>query len=133
LSDENVEVALAAVNALNARDWDAWLRLQARDVEVFPDARFPESQPLRGRDAYRRWVEDNLSPWSESRVEPVETVPAGKDRVLMRWTWHAEGATSGISTSVAVTSVYTFQNGVATKVEFYLDHDEALDALSRAE
>jgi ketosteroid isomerase-like protein len=128
MSQEQVALVLAGVTALNERDWDAWLELQAPDIEVFPDARFPESRPVKGRDAYRRWMEGTLGAWSESRVEPVGIVPAGPDRVLMRWEWRAEGAASGINSSLAATSVMTLRDGLVAKVEFFLDHDDALTA-----
>ena len=74
MSQENVEAVLAGTEAYARGDLDATLALCAPDVEVFPDRTvFPEAEPLAGRDAYRRWLEEVASPWVQVEVEVRES------------------------------------------------------------
>ena len=129
MSAENVELVLAAVDAYNAGDLDALMELCAPDIEVFPDASvFPEADPLRGRDEYRRWLEEANSAWISARNDTIEAFALRGDRVVHRGEWGGEGAASGVETVSSVTSIWTVRNGQITSGEYYFDHHQALKA-----
>jgi ketosteroid isomerase-like protein len=128
-AEANMQLARANIAAYNAGDLDRFMESIAPDVEVFPDASvFPEPGPLRGREEYRRWLEDIGSAWTDVRWEIVEQFPVGEDRVVQRGEWGGEGTASGIRTTSSITGVSTVRGGKITRVEFYFDHDEGLKA-----
>ena len=88
MSQENVELVLAGIEAYAKGDLDATLALCAPDVEVFPDRTvFPEAEPLRSRDAYRRWLEEVASAWVRVEVEVREVFALPDGRVVLRQDW----------------------------------------------
>ena len=131
MSKENVELILATVSAYNAGDLDAWAEFLDPDIEAVPDASFPESSPLRGRDNYRTWTEDLARGLLNPRWETTELLDLGADRVLHRGDWGGKGEASGIETHASLTGVFTVRDGVIARAEFYFDHDEALKTVGR--
>ena len=129
MSDTNVDLLLAGVDAYNAGDLDALMELWTPDIEVFPDASvFPEADPLRGRDEYRSWLEEINSAWISARNDTIEAFALGADRVLHRGQWGGEGAASGLYTTGSLTDIWTIRNGQIARVEYFFDHAEALKA-----
>ena len=64
MSQENVELVRASVEALRRRGADAYLEFMAEDVEVHPDlSRFPEAKPFRGREEFRRFFAEIDEGW----------------------------------------------------------------------
>ena len=67
MSPENVEVVRAYVEAYNAgadEFADFLVDFMAEDVEIIPDAsRFPDAEPFRGREEYRRYIADIDQDW----------------------------------------------------------------------
>ena len=134
MSDTNVDLLLAGVDAYNAGDLDALLELWAPNIEVFPDASvFPEADPLRGRDAYRSWLEEINSAWISARNDTIEAFALGADRVLHRGQWGGEGAASGLFTTASITDIWTIRDGQIARVEYFFDHDQALKAVGLEE
>ena len=134
MSDTNVDLLLAGVDAYNAGDLDALMELWTPDIEVFPDASvFPEADPLRGRDEYRRWLEEANSAWISARNDTIEAFALGADRVLHRGQWGGEGAASGLYTTASITDIWTIRDGQIARVEYFFDHDQALKAVGLEE
>ena len=134
-ASENGELFLAARDAYNAGDIDAFMKLHALDVEGIPDAAggFPESTPLRGHAEFRSFIEGIRSAWAGSRWETAELYAVGADRVVHRGEWGGEGATSGDETASSITGVFTIRDGQIARAEWYFDHDRALKALGQRE
>lgn len=128
MSRRNVELILATVGAYNAGNLDAWAEFLDADIEVFPDASFPESSPLRGRDDYRAWTEQLASALLAPKWETREVTDLGMNRVLHRGDWGGKGAASGIETYSSITGVFTVRDDRIARVEFYFDHARALEA-----
>ena len=134
MSDTNVDLLLAGVDAYNAGDLDALMELWTPDIEVFPDASvFPEADPLRGRDEYRSWLEEINSAWISARQDTIEAFALGGERVVHRGEWGGKGAASGIETVSSITSIWTIRDGQITRVEYFFDHDQALKAVGLQE
>jgi ketosteroid isomerase-like protein len=130
VSEENIEVVLAATDAFNAGDFDALTEFFAPNVETFPDSSvFPESGPLHGRDEYRTFAEGTRTAWEGSRWETSELFEVDADRVVYRGNWIGRGAASGIDVSTSLTGVYTLRDRLVVRAEFYFDHHQALKAV----
>jgi ketosteroid isomerase-like protein len=129
-----VELVLAGIEAYAKGDLDATLALCAPDVEVFPDRTvFPEAEPLRGRDAYRRWLEELASAWVRVEVEVREVFALPDGRVVLREDSGGLGRSSGLRTSSNITGIFTLRSGLLTRVEWHFDHAEALKAVGLEE
>jgi ketosteroid isomerase-like protein len=130
VSQENVEMALAITDALNAGDLDRWIEFFTSDVEAFPDVSvWPESRALHGRAKFLSFITDVLNAWTQFRLETVEVFAVGDDRVVWRGDWHGTGAASGLNTSTSLTTVSTVRDRQVARIEYYFDHNQALEAV----
>jgi len=126
MSQENVETIRAFYEVFNRRDFDALPKPLHPDIEVVPAGDQP---PIRGAARVRAWMEPDA--FESQVIEPLDLRPAG-DRVLVRARAKIRGAGSGIEGEFLFWSVWFFdEQGVATRVEIYLEHQEA-DALKAA-
>ena len=55
------------------------------------------------------------------------------DRVVARADWGGRGQASGIDLRSSLTGIYTVREGQITKVEFFFDHAQALEAVGLSE
>jgi|1185.fasta_scaffold153469_2 ketosteroid isomerase-like protein len=135
MSQENVEIVRAAYRAYIAGDLDTYFNFFAEDVEVRPDAsRFPEANPFRGREELRRFHREIDESWEGGAGGGVitEVFPVN-DQVVARADWGGRGRASGIDLRSSLTSVSTIRDGRVVKIEWFLDHAEALAAVGLSE
>jgi ketosteroid isomerase-like protein len=84
---------------------------------------------LHGTDALREWMRPDA--FVEQQIEGLE-FRVNENKVLVRSHAHGRGAGSGIDVHVDFWSVWTLSDdGLATRLEFYLDDQEA-EALEAA-
>ena len=76
MSQENVELAYRAFDALNRRDLDALLALMDDDVEAVPFIAAMEGG-YHGHDGIRRWWENLHDVWPDFSIEVVEVRDLG--------------------------------------------------------
>jgi uncharacterized protein len=112
--------------AYSRGDLDTVLNLLADDVELVPPPSSPEPQPLRGREAVRRYLLPDL--FDDQRAEPEEFVERG-DRIMVVARVLARGSGSGVELDQTVFHVWTLERGRAVRLEVHVDRDEALAAL----
>jgi ketosteroid isomerase-like protein len=134
MSQENVELVRSAIEAYSAGDRDAYFDFFAEDVEVCPDvSRFPEAEPFRGREEYRRFIADVDQSWEGGGSAVIrELFPVG-DRVVARTDWGGRGQASGIELRSSLTLINTVRDGQIVKAEFFFDHAQALEAAGLSE
>jgi ketosteroid isomerase-like protein len=131
MSQENVEVVRAAIEAGNRGDWEAARESLDPDAIVVRGLEgWPEPAPFVGREAvmrqWQRTVED-LDSWT---LEPLSLIDAG-DRVVSRQRLHGVG--EGPELNVESTAIYMIRRGKVLVIEFYWDHAEALETLGLSE
>jgi ketosteroid isomerase-like protein len=92
MSQENVDAAQMGLDAFNRRDKEVWLALNDPEVEVVPPRDWPESDPLRGREAVWDVYVENIEAFREGALEHVELIDAGNDKVVahMRGEMHGK-------------------------------------------
>ena len=129
MSEENVELVRSATEAYIAGDRDAFVDFTAEDVEIRPDVGIPEAKPFRGREAFRRFLAELDQGWEGgARTSEIrEIFPVG-DRVVVRADWGGQGQASGIDLRSSLTAIHTVRDGRIAKIEFFLDHAQALKA-----
>src|SRR3954469_18549442 len=121
MSQENVELVRSSIEAYIAGDRDAYLDFFTEDVEGRPDvSRFPEAEPFRGREQFRRFLAEIDQGWEggASVAAIGEIFPVG-DRVVARRDWGGRGRASGIDLRSSLTSIYTIRNGRIAKIEWF--------------
>jgi len=131
MSQENVEVVRAGIEAWNAGDMGAFGESYDPHVVVRYADGWPEgSEPIMGREAVMRQWEQQRDAFDADTVELIEIIDLG-DRVVLRQIWRAVGR--GPDLNIEVTSVITLRKGKTILVEFFWDHAEALETLGLSE
>jgi ketosteroid isomerase-like protein len=130
MSQENVEVVRRSFAAWNAGDIDATREMLDPDV-VRVVKEWPEPGPFIGREAAMRFYMQVRDTWDVDTVEPIGDFIHAADRVAVRWTWHGSGR--GPQTDMESTIVYTIRKGKIRELEYFWDHEEALEAAGLSE
>ena len=130
MSQENIEIVIAGMEAINRRDVDAFLDCFAPDVEwvesgdVFPGLRGTH----RGVAGVRRWFEEAiLEPWDSLITRVEEYAEVGDDQVFAGFVATARGRTSGAETEIRFWSVFWFAERKIARRQVYWARAEALE------
>jgi ketosteroid isomerase-like protein len=136
MSEENVDVILKAVEAVNRRDADAFVAGVSPDVEWETN---PEMVGLggiyHGRAGVRAFFEHlfGLETWESIHVEVEEITEASDDRVLLGLLAKARGRGSGVPTEGLLWQVFWFAEGLITRRQAFWTRQEALEAAGLSE
>jgi ketosteroid isomerase-like protein len=133
MSQENVEVVRRTLELWNQDDWEALAACYDPQVVTIAPRGWPEASDRRGWEETREQFERLKDSWSMERTEVDEIRDLGEDRVLARFRWLVSGRTSGIPAETPFTSLSTLREGKIIRIEFFLDHAEALEAAGLSE
>ena len=144
MSRENVEVVRATWESANSdafdldADLDAWLDdFFDPEIEWHDVPTLPEAGVHCGRDAFRRHLVAYMEAWTDSYYE-IEDIRAVGDRVVVRGRYSGVGrqsgaqATGGLSLP-ATGAIYEFRAGRILRVQQFVTHAEALEAVGLSE
>jgi len=125
------------MEAFNRRDIDAAVVAGHPDFEYRPPQEFVDAGFLepcyRGPEGYRAFVSSFSEVWgADLRVEPVELVDLGGCVVLLA-ELPTRAQASGVPFTGKIATVSVLRNGRAIRVQAYLDHAEALEAVGLRE
>jgi ketosteroid isomerase-like protein len=135
MSEENVRVAQAAVDAFNRDGVDGWLEYFTDDVDYrAAEGAIDDRGPIHGKDALRAYAEDWTEMFADVRFEPVEVIDAGDDTVIsvMRISGRPKG-TSAEALTLSVAGVSTIRDGKIARGREYWTREEALEAARLSE
>jgi ketosteroid isomerase-like protein len=124
-SRENVEVVRHAVENWNGGDLDAALESFDEEVVLRTAEGWPERAhhgKLAARSFYEGWAE---KVGGDAVIEDL--IDAG-EAVVFRARAHMTGERSGLEGDMKFSQVLTFRKGKVVLVEFFWDHQEALEA-----
>ena len=121
MSQIDIDNLKAGFDAYNDGDFDRMLELWDEDVEV---VRLGGGEPLRGKEAARRWLVPDVI---DQRGEPIEFRDYG-GRVLVTCDWHTHGRGSGVDVDTRVYLFFTMRAGKVARMEAFADEQEALKA-----
>jgi ketosteroid isomerase-like protein len=127
MSQENVEVVKAFFEAWNAGDMDAVREQYAPDVMWRAAEGWPEPGPYIGREAVMRFIGQLRETWDADALEPTSDFIDAADRIVVRFIWRGVG--HGPEANMEFTGVFTVRKGRIFGVEFFWDHEEALETL----
>ena len=125
--DSNLDVLQRFVDAFNSRDVDLIVADVHQDAELHEWPEAPGSQSYRGPDGLRRALEVWFDAWESMQVE-VTDIHEVDDRILVTLHQPAKGKGSEVEVEIDSYNVYTFDKGKVTRIELFLNRDDALEA-----
>ena len=129
MSQENVEIVRRLVEALNARDLDRYyVEFFDPEVEYQTSAEDPDAATHRGRQAYKRYVEQWIESFDGLHVDVEEYIDVGGERVFTWSRFTGRGRTSGVPADWYLAVIFTIRDGKVVRAEEYFDRAEALEA-----
>jgi ketosteroid isomerase-like protein len=127
MSQENVENVRRGIDAWNRGDLDGWLAGFAPEAEWHTTGRFPDDRVYRGRAGLERyWAEIHEA--AEEMSISISDLRASGDRVFQAVTGRGRGKRSEVPIEEPIWLVTTLRDGLAVRVESYVDRAEALEA-----
>jgi ketosteroid isomerase-like protein len=117
------------LKAFERGDRDAWLSLHDPDHEVIPADVWPETGPVKGREAawdFYVTITDTLEP--QSFADDAEIESAGPDTVLVHQRNRMRGRASGAWVDLDFWVVTSFRGGRVARDEWFATRAEALEA-----
>jgi ketosteroid isomerase-like protein len=129
MSQENVEIAHKAIEAWNAADMDALRDLYDPDA-VYATPSDWIGGPWLGRDAVMEQFAELRDIYKDSSFEGADFLDRG-DCVVVQVAFR--GDTRGLALSTDIAWVYTFREGLITRLEFFHSREEALEAAGPSE
>ena len=131
MSQENVEIVKASIDAINRGDWDAAFQDAAPGFEQDFSRALGPWRGVFGLDQVKRIWEEFAASWESFRAEPHEFIEVG-DHVVVPGTGHLVGR-DGIEVETRVTFVYTIRNGALERITMYQERQDALEDLGLSE
>ena len=96
----------------------------APDMEFVYSESFPEPGVHRGREAVREGWKRWLLEWADVTVVPERYIEAG-EKILVEILIRGRGRTSGALVDGPGANLWTFKDGLATRLELFADRAEA--------
>jgi ketosteroid isomerase-like protein len=127
MSRENLEAAAALYELYEQGEADEMVARMDPDVELDVSDRLPDEGVLRGREAYKSFLERSFDVWSEFRVEVEELRDAG-DAVVAFVRSTAIGQGSGIQVNERIAHVAWMRDGIPYRVKIFGNRERALEA-----
>lgn len=131
MSDENVEIVRAAIDAVGRSDWDGMLKDAAPEFEMDLSRAVGPVHGVYGLDQIRSVLSEFADNWESLRFEASELIDAGDD-VVVPWTMYARGRDE-IEVPSRVTWVWTLRDGAIVRACMYQQRQEALEAVGMRE
>jgi ketosteroid isomerase-like protein len=131
MSQENVEVVKAVIDAANRGDLDAGFQYLAPGFELDMSRAIGPGRGVYGTGEARQFLLEFREAWESLRVEPQEFIEAG-DLVVVPWTMHVRGR-GGIEAVARPTIVWTIRDGAVERACMYQERQDALDAVGLSE
>jgi ketosteroid isomerase-like protein len=131
MSQENVEVVRRAFEAWNAGDMDRLHELYDPDVIARAPPGWPEPGPFVGRDAVMRQLREVRGAFDQDSLELKSDFATIGDQVIIRCAWHMLG--HGPEGNMEWTLLYRVRRGLLHDLEYFWDHEEALEVAGLSE
>jgi ketosteroid isomerase-like protein len=122
-----VEIVNELAVRWNDGDLEGMLDLYDEDVVMTPSEHWPDTVQLKGKDAFRKNIEEWLAVWGKVEIEPGDLEAFG-DRVVANGCWVSTGRMSGVQGAMPVHMVFTVRGGRIAHLEWFPDHASAVAA-----
>ena len=131
MSQENVEIVRAAIDAHNRGDVDAVLKDAAPDFEYDGTRAVGIDRGTFNLDEFRDLLATFTDSWESYTIGADELIDAGED-VVMPFTNVLRGR-DGIEVQARGVWVWTFRDGACVRMTLYQGREEALEAAGLSE
>ena len=129
MSQENVQVVRAGVEAWNRNDLDGLLAVYDPEVEFHTSGVFPDFDAVyRGHDGIARFWEAMHEPWEELRLD-LERIEDFGEQVALEFRFRARGAGSGAEVDLRFCNAITLRDGLQHKIVASRTFDGALEVV----
>jgi ketosteroid isomerase-like protein len=129
MSEENVAVVQAALNAFARDGLDGFAEYWADDIEWRAvEGALDDRGPIHGKAEMRAYLQDWIDTFDDFRAEPVELIDAGEDQVVAVVRIMGRARLSGVETDLTFAVAYTHRDGKIARGREYWTRDEALEA-----
>ena len=127
MSQENVEIVKANIDAYNREDWDAFFKDMAPGFELDMTRAVGPVSGVFKLDQFRPLAVELTEHFESARVEAHELIEAG-DIVVVPWTFHVKGRDE-IEAAARTTWTFTIREGAIARITLYQERQEALQDL----
>src|SRR2546423_712749 len=124
MSQENVEVMRRWIEATSRGEYEAAFAEVDPEVEI-DDQDIPEAT---GADSFYEWMARWDASWESSRIEGVELLPSGDDKVVALFRMIVTGRRSGVELGRDDAVLAKFRDGRIVRLGYYNDQQQALEA-----
>ena len=126
MSQENVKIVRASIDGYNRGDWNALIKDAAAGFEFDFSGSVGPGRGVYSLDQLRGFFDEFFESWESLRIEVDEFIEAG-EHVVTPNTIYAQGR-DGIEVQARGALVWTIRAGSITRVCFYQERQEALEA-----
>jgi ketosteroid isomerase-like protein len=130
MSQENIEVARRFHDHFDRTGEPLWDVVDS-EIEVY-DHDIPDAGSYHGVAGYTKWLTNWGEPFESFAMELERLVDAG-DQVVSLIVMRVTGRGSGVSVERKDAIVSTFQDGKITRIDYYNDQTQALEAAGLSE
>ncbi len=131
MSQENVEIVRAAIDALSRGDVDAALKHADPGFEYDFSRAIGPSHGVYGLDQMQHFWDEFAEPWESLRFEADEFIEAG-EHVVTPLTNRFQGR-EGIEVQARPVFVWTIRDGAIVRISMYQERKDALEAVGLPE
>jgi ketosteroid isomerase-like protein len=128
MSEKNLEIVRAAMDAYMSEDHATFRKLAAPDIVVSGRPDQPDADDFHGYDGLLRMAAEWLEAWDEPTIEVARVWDAG-DFVFVGTRESGRGKISGIPTEHESTFVYTLKDCRIVRIQIFGSEREALEAV----
>jgi ketosteroid isomerase-like protein len=129
MSQENVEIVRAAWNAWTSDGLEGLVEYLTDDFDHRAiEGALDDRGLMRGKDAFRAYIQDWLDTFDDVRTEVVDLIDAGDDKVIAVLRLSGRAKLSGVETDLTYAVVYTIRDGKVARGREYWTKDQALEA-----
>jgi ketosteroid isomerase-like protein len=129
MSQENIEIVQEALNAFGRNGVDGMAEYWTDDIDHRAvEGAIDDWGPIHGKDAMHAYAQDWLETFDDFKIEPVELIDAGADRVLAVLRAEGRAKLSGVETNMSYAVVYGIRDRKIAWGREYLTREEALEA-----
>ncbi len=132
MSEENVQVVRAALDAFSRGDTPAFLKLFDPSGVFTPIPDTPDVQSFHGHEGLLQGIAQTTEIWEDLSVVLGE-MRDFDDHVLASLRWWGRGPGSGIQMEVDVCALVTFRKGKIVRWQFFASEQQALEAVGLSE
>ena len=120
----NREIFEAITHAYFSGDFERAFALVDPEIVWIEPTGLPGADTYHGHDGVRRSLTKFVGTWDEYRVEHHDVTEVD-DRIYLRVRISGKGRSSGVPAQFDQFNVWTFRDGKLTRMEMFLDEDEA--------